>query len=47
MPHYNTAFALLKITFGSNKDNVKSSNNPHYNTDYTIVKSIVAITLSL
>lgn len=47
MSHYKAAFAILKITFGNYKDDVKSGNSPHYHTDYTIVKSIVAITLSL
>ena len=45
MPHYNVAFALLKITFGSYKDNVKSSNNPRYkancpNSEPTIIKTL-------
>ena len=47
MPHYNAAFALHKITFGSYKDNVKSGNSPHYNAGYANVNSIVSVTLSL
>jgi len=47
MPHYNAAFALHNIIFGSYKDNVKSDNNPCYKANYPNSEPTIIKTLSL